>query len=136
MLQSVHSPALGADAAAADLKLVQEQRPLVSQEVALHRGSQHVRAGHHNELVQAHLAGYHGGQAACQRSFALAAVSVSPPLVASSPVGQSIVCFWWTSALYHQQFTVPSRSSEAGGRATPTGSPPAPGLPGVACGAA
>ena len=53
MLQRVHSPALGADAAAADLKLVQEQRPLVLQEVALHRGSQHVWAGHHDEFVQA-----------------------------------------------------------------------------------
>ena len=53
MLQRVHSPALGADVAAADLKLVQEQRPLVTQEVALDRGSQHVRAGHHHELVQA-----------------------------------------------------------------------------------
>ena len=52
MLQRVHSPALGADVAAADLKLVQEQRPLVTQ-VALDRGSQHVRAGHHDELVQA-----------------------------------------------------------------------------------
>ena len=52
MLQRVHSPALGADVAAADLKLVQEQRPLVTQEVALDRGSQHVRAGHHHELVQ------------------------------------------------------------------------------------
>ena len=39
MLQRVHSPALGADVAAADLKLVQEQRPLVAQEVALNRGS-------------------------------------------------------------------------------------------------
>ena len=37
MLQRVHSPALGADVAAADLKLVQEQRPLVTQEVALDR---------------------------------------------------------------------------------------------------
>ena len=57
MLQRVHSPALGADVAAADLKLVQEQRPLVTQEVALDRGSQHVRAGHHHELVQARVAG-------------------------------------------------------------------------------
>ena len=53
MLQRVHSPALGADVAAADLKLVQE--PLVAQEVALDRGSQHVRAGHRDELVQTHV---------------------------------------------------------------------------------
>ena len=52
MLQRVHSPALGANVAAADLKLVQEQRPLVTQEV------------------------YHGCQATCQGSFPLAAVSV------------------------------------------------------------
>ena len=90
MLQRVHSPALGADVAAADLKLVQEQRPLVAQEVALDRGSQHVRAGHHDELVQARVAGYHGCQATCQGSFPLAAVSVEdqgPSLVARSPVG-------------------------------------------------
>ena len=43
-----------------------EQRPLVTQEVALDRGSQHVRAGHHHELVQARVAGYHGCQATCQ----------------------------------------------------------------------
>ena len=90
MLQRVHSPALGADVAAADLKLVQEQRPLVAQEAALDRGSQHVRAGHHHELVQTRVAGHHGCQATCQGSFPLAAVSVedqSPSLVASSPVG-------------------------------------------------
>ena len=90
MLQRVHSPALGADVAAADLKLVQEQRPLVTQEVALDRGSQHVRAGHHDELVQARVAGNHGCQATCQGSFPLAAVSVEdqgPSLVASSAVG-------------------------------------------------
>ena len=88
MLQRVHSPALGADVAAADLKLVQEQRPLVAQEAALRRGSQHVRAGHHDELVQTHVAGYHGCQATCQGSFPLAAVSVEdqgPSLVATRP---------------------------------------------------
>ena len=83
MLQRVHSPALGADVAAADLKLVQEQRPLVAQEAA--RGSQHVRAGHHHELVQARVAGYHGCQATCQGSFPLAAVSVEDRELARRP---------------------------------------------------
>ena len=87
----VHSPALGADVAAADLKLVQEQRPLVTQGLRS-TAEQHVRAGHHGELVQTHVAGC---QATCQGVFPVSVEDQGPSLVASSFVACG--CFWWTS---------------------------------------
>ena len=57
-----------------------------------------------DELVQTHVAGYHGCQATCRclrrrsRSFAHRELARRPR--------KSSGCFWWTSGLYHQQFTV------------------------------